>query len=90
MADNVFIALQNNAEAQPIIEAIVEDNAEAVVNETPGMVKIDCPGRLVVKRESIEEKVGRDFDLQEIHINLVSLGGNIDEDDDEFVLSWGG
>lgn len=89
MADNVFIALQNNAEAQPIIEAIAEDNADAVVNESPGMVKIDCPGRLVVKRESIEEKIGRDFDLQELHINLISLGGNIDEDDDEFVLSWG-
>lgn len=89
MSDKVFIALQNNSEAQPIIEAITEDNPAAVVNETPGMVKIDCPERLVVRRESIEEKVGRDFDLQEIHINLVSLGGNIDEDDDEFVLSWG-
>ncbi|MGB1884276.1 MAG: MmoB/DmpM family protein [Gammaproteobacteria bacterium] len=89
MADNVFIALQNNAEAQPIIEAIAEDNPGSVVNETPGMVKIDCPGRLVVKRETIEGKIGRDFDLQELHINLVSIGGNIDEDDDEFVLSWG-
>jgi phenol hydroxylase P2 protein len=89
MASNVFIALQNNSEAQPIIEAIVEDNPNAVVNETPGMVKIDCPNRLVVKRESIEEKLGRDFDLQEIHINLISLGGNIDEDEDELVLAWG-
>ena len=89
MADTVFIALQNNAEAQPIIEAIVDDNADAVVNETPGMVKIDAPGRLVVRRDTISEKMGRDFDLQEIHINLISLGGNIDEDDDEFILSWG-
>ena len=89
MADKVFIALQNNSEAQPIIEAIVEDNTEAVVNETPGMVKIDSPGRLVIRRESVEEKLGRDFDLQELHINMISLGGNIDEDDDEFVLSWG-
>jgi phenol/toluene 2-monooxygenase (NADH) P2/A2 len=88
MADNVFIALQNNSEAQPLIEAIVEDNPNAVVNETPGMVKIDCPGRLVVRRETVEAKVGRDFDLQEIHINLISLGGNIEEDDDEFVLKW--
>lgn len=89
MADNVFIALQNNADAQPIIEAIMEDNGEAVVNETPGMVKIDAPGRLVIRRETVEEKCGREFDLQELHINLISLGGNIDEDDDEFVLSWG-
>ena len=83
MADKVFIALQNNAEAQPVIEAIVEDNPLAVVNETPGMVKIDCPLRLVIKRETVEAKAGREFDLQEIQINLISLGGNIDEDIDK-------
>lgn len=89
MADKVFIALQNNAEAQPLIEAIVADNPQAVVNESPGMVKIDCPARLVIKRATVAQHIGRDFDLQELHINLISLGGNIDEDDDEFVLSWG-
>ena len=88
MADKVFIALQNNAEAEPVIGAIVEDTPLAVVNETPGMVKIDCPLRLVIKRETVEAKAGREFDLQEIQINLISLGGNIDEDDDEFVLMW--
>jgi phenol hydroxylase P2 protein len=87
MADNVFIALQNNEEARPIIEAILDDNPDAVANYSPGMVKIDCEGRLVVKRESIEERVGRDFDLQEIHINLISLSGNVDEEEDELVLS---
>ncbi|MCP5199636.1 MAG: MmoB/DmpM family protein [Gammaproteobacteria bacterium] len=89
MADKVFLALQNNPDAQPIIDAVLEDNPGAVLNETPGMVKIDCPGRLVVRRASVEAKLGRDFDLQEIHVNLVSLGGNLDEDDDELVLSWG-
>ena len=88
MADKVFIALQNNADAQPIINAILADNPAATLNESPGMVKIDCPARLVVRRKSIEAQLGRDFDLQEIHINLISIGGNIDEDDDEFVLSW--
>jgi len=87
MADKVFIALQNNEEARPIIEAIMEDNPNAVANYTPGMVKIDCEGRLVVKRETVEEKIGRDFDLQEMHINLISLSGNVDEEEDEFVLA---
>lgn len=87
MADNVFIAFQNNEEARPIIEAIMDDNSDAVANYTPGMVKIDCEGRLVVKRASIEERIGRDFDLQEIHINLISLSGNVDEEEDELVLS---
>lgn len=88
MADKVFIAFQNNSDSQPIIEAILEDNENAEANESPGMVKIDCPQRLVVKRETVSEKMGRDFDLQEIHINMISIGGNIDETDDEFVLEW--
>ncbi len=88
MTDKVFIALQNNPDAQPIIEAIVEDNDAAIVNETPGMVKIDCPQRLVVKRATIESKMGREFDLQEIHLNLISLSGNIDEDEDQLTLAW--
>tara|TARA_Y100000588_G_scaffold174669_1_gene188726 strand:- start:4063 stop:4335 length:273 start_codon:yes stop_codon:yes gene_type:complete len=88
MTDKVFIALQNNSEAQAIIEAILGDNSSAIANESPGMVKIDCPGRLIVRRETVAEKMGREFDLQEIHINLISIGGNIDETDDEFVLSW--
>ena len=54
----------------------------------PAMVKIDAPGRLVIKRESIEERIGRHFDLRELHLNLISLGGNIDESDDEFILQW--
>jgi len=72
------------------VEAILEDNPQAVVDEQPAMVKILAPGRLVVRRTTIEEKLGRDFVLQSIHINLISLAGNIDEDEDEFVLAWHG
>ena len=40
MADTVFIALQNNPDAQPIIESILEDNPDAVVSETRGWSKL--------------------------------------------------
>jgi phenol/toluene 2-monooxygenase (NADH) P2/A2 len=86
MPDAVFIAFQTNDDTRPIIEAIGEDNPKAVINRMPAMVKIDCPGRLVVRRESIEERIGRPFDLRELQVNLISLSGNIDESDDEFVL----
>jgi len=86
--DKVFIAFQTNEDSRPIVEAILEDNPEATVDEQPAMVKILAPGRLVVKRSTIEDKIGRDFVLQSIHINLISLAGNISEDDDEFVLAW--
>jgi phenol hydroxylase P2 protein len=88
MAENVFIALQNNQDARPIIEAILEDNEKAVLNESPGMVKIDCPMRLVIKRETIEDKIGKEFELQDIHLTLISLSGNLEEDEDELVLQW--
>lgn len=85
---NVFIAFQTNDDTRPIIEAIEADNPEAKVNRYPAMVKIDVPDRLVVKRESIEERVGRAYDLRELQVNLISLSGNIEESDDEFVLHW--
>jgi phenol/toluene 2-monooxygenase (NADH) P2/A2 len=84
----VFIAFQANNDTRPIIEAILADNPNATLNEMPALVKIDCPGRLVVKRDSISELAGRDFDLREIYINLISLAGEVDESDEEFVLEW--
>jgi len=84
----VFIALQANEETRPIIEAILTDNPHAVCKEAPAMVKIDAPDRITIKRATIEELLGRDFDLQELHINLISLTGHVDESDDELTLSW--
>ena len=84
----VFIAFQDNEESRPVVEAILADNPEATAVHSPGLVKIDAPGRLVVRRETIEEIVGRPYDLQQIQVNLVTLSGNVDEDDDELSLSW--
>lgn len=88
MADSVFIAFQANDDSRPIIEAIEADNPHAVVNAFPAMVKIDAVGKLVIRRASIEALIGRDFDLRELQLNLISLGGTIDESDDEFILEW--
>ena len=42
-------------------------------------IEIDNPHAIVHRR---------DFDLQEMHINLISLSGNVVEDDDTLTLSW--
>lgn len=92
MSDNlnpVFIALQANDETRCIVEAIMQDNPHATLASYPAMVKIDAPGRLVIKRQSVEELLGRPWDLQELHVNLISIAGGIDETDDEFILQWG-
>jgi len=85
---NVFIAFQTNEETRSIVDAILADNPNATVNQQPAMVKIDAPDQLVVRRSTVEEHMGRPFDLQELHINLITLTGHIDETDDEFTLSW--
>ena len=84
----VFLALQTNEETRPIIEAIERDNTHAFVHHFPAMVKIDAPGRLVVRRTTVEDITGMDFELQSFHINLISLSGNIDESEDELTLEW--
>ncbi len=84
----VFIALQANEETRPIIEAIEIDNPGAVVNREPAMVKINAEGRLVIRRETIEEQMGREFDMQELNVNMITLSGNVDEDEDALTLTW--
>ncbi|MCG8507228.1 MAG: MmoB/DmpM family protein [Sphingomonadales bacterium] len=88
MVQNVSITLQNTDDARPIIEAIQEDNPKAVINAYPAMVKIDAPGRLVVRQDTVEEKLGRDWDVQELHLSLISLAGEVDEEDEYFALEW--
>jgi phenol hydroxylase P2 protein len=78
----------NNDDARPIIESIVADNPGVRVMNMPGAVKLDRDGSLVIRRASVEERLGRAWDPQEIHLVLVSMAGNLDEDDDEFKVHW--
>jgi len=85
---NVFIAFQANEEARPIVEAILADNPGAKVDRSPALIKIDVPHKLTIRRQTIERLTGQPFDLQQIQVNLVTLSGHLDEDDDQFTLSW--
>ena len=85
---NVFIAFQKNEDSRAIVNAILADNPGAIVSDQPAMVKIDVPGHLVVRKSTIEEEIGREFDLQEMQVHLITMSGNVDETDDEFTLTW--
>ncbi|MFA5123487.1 MmoB/DmpM family protein [Zavarzinia sp.] len=85
---NVSITFQNTDDARFLVEAIVEDNPGAVVSVMPALTKIDCADRLSIRRETIENKLGRPFDLQELQLSLITLAGNVDEDDESFTLAW--
>lgn len=88
MTQPVSITLQNSQDGFAIAEAIMADNPGAERRSMPAMTKIDRPGRLEIKAASVSERLGRDWDPQEIHMSVISLSGTVDEDDDYFAVYW--
>ncbi len=84
----VYLVLQDNDDARYILEAVEEDNPGITVIYQPAMIRIENENYLAVKRETVEEKMGRDWNMQELHLSLVTLGGNVDEDENELTLTW--
>lgn len=84
----VSLTLMANGDAQSLVQAIQADNPQATLFRMPSVVKIDCPDRLVVKSETVSDRLGRPWDPQELHLSLVTISGRIEQDEDQFVLSW--
>lgn len=84
----VYIVLQDNDESRYIVEAIEEANEDCTVIHMPAMIRVEREHKLLVVREVVEEKMGREWDIQELQLNLITLGGNVDEDDEQFILEW--
>ena len=88
MSSKVYLALQDNDTSRYIIEAIEHDNPEATIQYLPAMIRVENIGKLVVRAETKKKKLGQDWDIQELQLNMITLGGNVDEDDDTFTLQW--
>ena len=87
----VGVDLQESGEdVRRMVNAIEKDNPGMRVTHLPGLIKVNSPGKLVIKRETIEEDLGREWETHEFQLSIVSYYGNIsDYDDDEIVISWG-
>ena len=70
------------------MEAIAQDNPHAEVQHQPALIRIQAEKRLVINRATVEEKIGREWDVQEMLLDVISIGGNVDEDEDHFILEW--
>ena len=55
-----------------IIAAIQEDNEGVVVDDFMVYKKVKAPGKMVLKRETVEEHLGADFDMDQVHIVMSS------------------
>ena len=84
----VYLALQDNDTSRYIIEAIEEDNPDATIQYLPAMIRVESETGLIVKAETVSEKLGQDWDIQSLQLNMITLGGNVEEDDDSFRLHW--
>ncbi|MGO2363316.1 MAG: MmoB/DmpM family protein [Psychrobacter sp.] len=84
----VYLALQDNDMSHYIVQAVEEDNPGVTVIYQPAMIRMEREGKLVVNRATVEEKIGREWEIQELQLSLVTLGGNVEEEEDSLTLSW--
>jgi phenol hydroxylase P2 protein len=55
----------------------------------PGLVKLQSAGQIVINRQTVEEKLGRDWETGEFQLAIVSYAGNFAEwDDDQIIVKW--
>lgn len=88
MSSKVYLALQDNDTSRYIVEAIEQDNPDASIQYLPAMIRIESETGLIVRAKTVSEKLGQDWDIQELQLNMITLGGNVEEDDDSFQLKW--
>ena len=85
----VGVDLQENEENRSLVEALEADNADCSVQHFPGLVRITSPTRIVINRDSVESRLGREWETHEFQLAIVSYFGHIaDWDDDQIVIQW--
>ncbi|MGV7350051.1 MmoB/DmpM family protein [Mycobacterium kansasii] len=65
---------------EAIIDAIEEDNPDVEVSiiDHAGYIRVEAEGGLILRRETVEEILGRNFKMQEIELLLAGYSGLID------------
>ena len=85
----VAVDLQESEENRALIDAIRADNPEMTIRHLPGLVKLQSAGQIVINRESVQNRLGRDWETGEFQLAIVSYAGNFTEwDDDRIIVKW--
>jgi toluene monooxygenase system protein D len=76
--------------ATAVVEAVIIDNPdkEITVKDHIAYVRVETDHECIIRRDTIEQCLGRPFRMQEIEIDLSSFAGQIDltEDSVRFYL----
>ncbi|BAK74333.1 MmoB/DmpM family protein [Arcobacter sp. L] len=83
-----LLCLQATEDGRAIAEAIKEDNEGVIITNKPAMIQIERPEKITVKASTVSQALGRDWDPEELQLVLISLGGQVEETDDEFIVYW--
>ena len=85
----VGIDIEESEDNRALIEAIKADNPDLTIRHMPGLVKLQSAGQIVINRQTVEEKLGRDWETGEFQLAIVSYAGNFAEwDDDQIIVKW--
>jgi phenol/toluene 2-monooxygenase (NADH) P2/A2 len=85
----VGVEIMAGEECDAIVEAALEFNPETKVQPFPSFVRLDVPNRLVLRRERVEEFLGRDWDTRDLNQVVSAYHGYFSTwDRDKVVLSW--
>lgn len=85
----VGIDIQESEENRALVDAIRADNPELTIRHLPGLVKVQAAGQIVINRQTVADKLGRDWETGELQLAIVSYAGNFSEwDDDRIIVNW--
>ncbi len=84
MNNRVGPVLRAGDVAQAVVEAAEIDNPgkEIKVEDRMAYVRIETEGEMIIRRSTLEEVLGRPFEMRELEINLSSFAGQIDVTED--------
>ena len=66
--------------ADAVAEAARIDNpgSEVTVEDHTAYLRVHCPNECVIRRATVEETLGRPFEMRELEVNLASFAGQIE------------
>jgi toluene monooxygenase system protein D len=76
--------LRSGDVANAAVEAVEIDNPgkEMLIEDRAAYIRIQCDDECILTRESMEEMLGRPFEMRELEVNLSSFAGQIDTSPD--------
>ena len=82
--NNVGPILRSGDVAAAAVEAVVRDNPDKDVRieDRAAYVRIECDSECILTRKSMEEMLGRPFEMRELEVNLSSFAGQIETSPD--------